>query len=472
MLFQNENHYPKFENIKSLLDKLYEDFKHTDLYEKEIVVTGDITSAKFSKRKDLFIEISQKVKDTNYSITVFFPNGMVKYLFKNINVGETKDLINKRWNIKGKVSLWKSSAKYVINGLSLSSIGDSEIELKRKKILKLLESKKLLQNKDHSLDELEPIKKIAVITSPTAAGFGDFKKNLDEAKIKPLIHLYESPMQGASTVPGIKNALRNIIKSKIDYDIVVIIRGGGSKSDLMYFDDEEIGFYISKMNERIPVLSGIGHEQDKTIPDYVAWKSYSTPTEVSKDITNTINKKYENIDLYSKNIYLYFSKLFIGMENHFSVKQISFLSNMLNKKIEDDNKILNNYKNIISREINFKINQKEEYLKTFRVSRLRKDIEKDLDKLDNEIKRYIKNNKINVNNYFEKRETLLKNIYQEITANSPFASFLNKGAIVKKDGKIIDSVNKINKDEIVEIIFKDGKTNNKILNIEKWGENR
>lgn len=470
MLFQNENQYPKFEDIKSLLDKLYDDFKHTELYSKEIVVTGDITSAKFSKRKDLFIEISQKVKNTNYSITVFFPNGMVKYLFKNINAEETKDLINKRWNIKGKISLWKSSAKYVINGLSLSSLGDSEIELKRKKILKLLDSKNLLQKEDHFLEELEPIKKIAVITSPTAAGFGDFRKNLNDARLKPLIHLYESPMQGASTVPGMKNALRNIIKSKIDYDLVVIIRGGGSKSDLMYFDDEEIGFYISKMNERIPVLSGIGHEQDKTIPDYVAWKSYSTPTEVSRDITNTINKKYENLELYSKNIYLYFSKMFIGMENNFSVKQISFLSNLLNKKIEDDNNILNNYKNIISREINFKINQKEEYLKTFRVSRFRKDIEKDLDKLDNEIKRYIKNNKVNVNNYFEKRNNLLKNIYQEITANSPFASFLNKGAIVKKDGNIIDSVAGLKEDENVEVIFKDGKTNNKLLSIEKWEE--
>jgi exodeoxyribonuclease VII large subunit len=224
------------------------------------------------------------------------------------------------------------------------------------------------------------------------------------------------------------------------------------------------------MNERIPVLSGIGHEQDKTIPDYVAWKSYSTPTEVSRDITNTINKKYENLELYSKNIYLYFSKLFIGMENNFSVKQISFLSNLLNKKIEEDNNILNNYKKIISREINFKINQKEEYLKTFRISRLRKDIEKDLDKLDIEIKRHIKNNKVNVNNYFEKRDNLLKNIYQEITANSPFASFLNKGAIVKKDGDIIDCVADLKENENIEVIFKDGKTNNKILSIEKWEE--
>jgi exodeoxyribonuclease VII large subunit len=275
-------------------------------------------------------------------------------------------------------------------------------------------------------------------------------------------------MQGASTVPGMKNALRNIIKSKIDYDLVVIIRGGGSKSDLMYFDDEEIGFYISKMNERIPVLSGIGHEQDKTIPDYVAWKSYSTPTEVSKDIANSINKKYENLELFSKNIYLYFSKLFSNMENNFSVKQISFLSNLLNKKIDADDRILNNYKNTLSREMNIKINQNEDYLKTFKVSRIKKDLEKELLTFDNEIYRFLRQNKLNTANYFEKQENFLTNIYHSITENSPFASFLNKGTIVKKEGRIISSVTHLNKNDNVDILFQDGKANSKILNIEKW----
>ncbi len=470
MLFQNENQFPKFEDIKSLLDKLYEDFKASDLYGKEIVVTGDITSAKFSKRKDLFIEISQKFKNTNYSITVFFPNGMVKYLFKNINLQETKDLINKRWNIKGKISLWKSSAKYVINGLSLSSLGDSEIELKRKKILKLLDSKNLLQKEKHSLDELEPIKKIAVITSPTAAGFGDFKKNLYDAKIKPLIHLYESPMQGASTVPGMKNALRNIIKSKIDYDLIVIIRGGGSKSDLMYFDDEEIGFYISKMNERIPVLSGIGHEQDKTIPDFVAWKSYSTPTEVSKDITNTINKKYENIEMYSKNIYLYFSRIFMNIESMISIKQVSFLSNLLNNKIENDETILKNQQNKISREFSFLFREKENKLKSIKLNNIKNKINKDLLESEEKIEFFLKNNNKNINESILKQENELSNIYQNITANSPFASFLSKGAIIKKDNEIISSSKDIKKGDNVNIIFKDGRAESKILNKFGWEE--
>ncbi len=64
-----------------------------------------------------------------------------------------------------------------------------------------------------------------------------------------------------------------ILKSKIDYDIVVIIRGGGSKSDLMYFDDLELAYIIAKFNEKIPVVVGIGHEQDKPFLTMLAGKT-------------------------------------------------------------------------------------------------------------------------------------------------------------------------------------------------------
>jgi len=93
--------------------------------------------------------------------------------------------------------------------------------------------------------------------------------------------------------------------------IVVIIRGGGSKSDLMYFDDLELAYIIAKFNEKIPVVVGIGHEQDKTIPDYVSWKNYSTPTEVSRDIVNQINFYVDRIESLEKDLTLYFNNILL-----------------------------------------------------------------------------------------------------------------------------------------------------------------
>ncbi len=68
----------------------------------------------------------------------------------------------------------------------------------------------------------------------------------------------------------------------------------------MYFDDFELGSLIAKFNRKIPVLTGIGHEQDSTIPDYVSWKNYSTPTEVSRDIVNQINYFADTLETLEK----------------------------------------------------------------------------------------------------------------------------------------------------------------------------
>ncbi len=145
---------------------------------------------------------------------------------------------------------------------------------------------------------------------------------------------------GVNTVPGIKYALGAILKSKIDYDIVVIIRGGGSKSDLMYFDDLELAYIIAKFNEKIPVVVGIGHEQDKTIPDYVSWKNYSTPTEVSRDIVNQINFYVDRIESLEKDLTLYFNNIYSRAENLISFNTINNIKYFINKEILNASKKL------------------------------------------------------------------------------------------------------------------------------------
>ncbi|HBT51155.1 MAG TPA: exodeoxyribonuclease VII, partial [Petrotoga sp.] len=301
MLFPQQEEF-KFESIQELIEYLNSIFTSSPLYRQEIEVIGDVTHAKYSKRGDLYIELSQRVRSSNYSITIIFSQSTVPYVFEHCSVDNEKELLNKRWKFQGIVNFWKREAKYVVSGSSIIPLGASEIEKKKKEILEKLEKSNLLRKVEHELIELDPIKKIAVITSPTAAGFGDFQKNINHSKFIPIVHLYPAPMQGAETVPGIKKALFAILKSGIDYDVVVIIRGGGSKSDLMYFDDFELGSLIAKFNRKIPVLTGIGHEQDSTIPDFVSWKNYSTPTEVSRDIVNQINFFTDNLETLEKNI--------------------------------------------------------------------------------------------------------------------------------------------------------------------------
>lgn len=158
-----------------------------------------------------------------------------------------------------------------------------EMELRKKEVLERLRREGLIEkNKGFELPII--IQRIAIISSKSAAGYEDFLKILNENVygFKFFITLYDTFVQGQEAVLSIVNALKRCSNEYEKYDVVVIIRGGGSVVDLQCFDEYEIARAISMMP--MPVLTGIGHTRDKTVADYVAHSSFKTPSEVAKFI--------------------------------------------------------------------------------------------------------------------------------------------------------------------------------------------
>lgn len=124
--------------------------------------------------------------------------------------------------------------------------------------------------------------KIAIISSPSAAGYEDFCNQLDRNQGGYVFYhtLFKASMQGQLTAPSIIQALDRIAAYADFFEVVVIIRGGGSKTDLSYFDDFDLAYYITQFP--IPVLTGIGHERDESVADLVAHTSAKTPTAVAE----------------------------------------------------------------------------------------------------------------------------------------------------------------------------------------------
>jgi exodeoxyribonuclease VII large subunit len=115
----------------------------------------------------------------------------------------------------------------------------------------------------------------------TAAGYEDF---IDQLKGNPYgyqfyTHLFPAVMQGENTEESIIASLEKIFEFESHFDAVVIIRGGGSKSDLACFDSYDLAYHVSQFP--LPVITGIGHEQDDTITDLVAHTRLKTPTAVA-----------------------------------------------------------------------------------------------------------------------------------------------------------------------------------------------
>jgi exodeoxyribonuclease VII large subunit len=120
--------------------------------------------------------------------------------------------------------------------------------------------------------------RIAVISSPTAAGYEDFINQLtsNTSGYRFYTKLYPATMQGNDAAKSIMEALDAIYDYEELFDVVVIIRGGGSQLDLACFDDYNLALHISQFP--LPVLTGIGHEKDDTIADMVANTRLKTPT--------------------------------------------------------------------------------------------------------------------------------------------------------------------------------------------------
>lgn len=121
-------------------------------------------------------------------------------------------------------------------------------------------------------------RRIAIISSPTAAGYGDFIDQLHRNAYGYRFYttLFAAAMQGAHAGQSIIEALERIYRHEEHFDGVVIIRGGGATSDLNCFDSYELAQNVAQFP--LPILVGIGHDRDETVIDSIANVRVKTPT--------------------------------------------------------------------------------------------------------------------------------------------------------------------------------------------------
>lgn len=149
---------------------------------------------------------------------------------------------------------------------------------KRREILEQL-AKEGVADLNRELPWPRPALRIAIVSSPTAAGYGDFCQQLKASPYRFVTRLFPAVMQGERTERSLIAALDEIAAARDDWDAVAVIRGGGAVSDLHGFDTYDLANNVAQFP--LPVLSGIGHDRDETVIDLVAYKRLKTPTAVA-----------------------------------------------------------------------------------------------------------------------------------------------------------------------------------------------
>ena len=153
------------------------------------------------------------------------------------------------------------------------TLGEQALERKRA-IERLTKDGYMDMQKELAIPDIP--QRLAVITSKTAAGYQDFRNHLlnNPDGYAFTLHLYEATMQGEQAPSSIADALSEAQKK--DYDAILILRGGGSETDLLCFDDFNLAIAIATCP--VPVVTAIGHDKDVHIADMVAHESVKTPT--------------------------------------------------------------------------------------------------------------------------------------------------------------------------------------------------
>ena len=171
------------------------------------------------------------------------------------------------------------------------TLGD--IAKRRQEILQQLKDEGIdTMNKELPLPRL--LQRVAVISSASAAGYGDFcnQLNNNQRGLAFKTELFQAVMQGNEVEKSVIQALNRIANRLDEWDVVVIIRGGGATSDLQGFDSLLLAENVAQFP--LPIITGIGHERDDTVIDMIAHTRVKTPTAAAEFL---IHHQEEELDM-------------------------------------------------------------------------------------------------------------------------------------------------------------------------------
>jgi exodeoxyribonuclease VII large subunit len=186
--------------------------------------------------------------------------------------------------VRGSISVYEARGEYQIYVESLEPLGRGALQLAFEQLKKRLEEEGLFDAARKKPLPMLP-KRVGLITSPTGAAVRDVVRILTRRFPNVHLTLYPVRVQGAEAAGEIVEALRYFHK-KLAADVILLVRGGGSMEDLWSFNEEIVA-------REIPVISGVGHETDFTIADFVADVRASTPSAAAELVVQT-RREFDN----------------------------------------------------------------------------------------------------------------------------------------------------------------------------------
>ena len=375
----------------------------SDYLLSDISVEGEVGNCTYASSKHIYFTI----KDERGTLSAV--------MFSSRRGGLSFDMkTGQKVIVTGNISCYERDGKYQLYAERIEEVGRGE----------LYEQYLLLKEKLEDMGMFDPIykkeipkfvKSIGVATAKTGAVINDiinvsYRRN-------PYIRIVLAPclVQGEWAAKSIISAIKKL--DKMNLDVLIVGRGGGSLEDLYCFNDEELAKTI--FNAKTPIISAVGHGRDHSIADYVADKMASTPTEAA-EFANFIYDDY----MYTLDIYMRNLKAGLG------------------RKIEDKKRDLNT--------LLLRLNRKSPQ---FRLREQKQSLESSSKILQNTFKNILENRKIK-----------LENLTKRLDTASPLKKLSGGYAYISdENNKKVLSAESLKSDDELNIFFSDGKVRAKVL---------
>lgn len=368
-----------------------------------VLVTGEISNLTVHQRSG---HIYLSLKDSNSVISAVMFAGNARRLKFRIENGM-------KVICRGRISVYEPSGRYQLYIEDMQPDGVGALTLAFEQLKKSLAQKGLFDNA-HKKPLPKFPKTIGVITSPTGAAVQDITNIIRRRFPSADIVLAPVLVQGESAPEQLVRAVNKFSASKIA-DVLIIGRGGGSAEDLWAFNDEQLAYAV--YNCETPIISGVGHETDFTICDFVADVRASTPSAAAE---LAVPDRQELMSYY--------------------FKQKQYISAMLDRKIKTAQLRLENQQRRMS--------ASSPKLKA-------EQLEKQLSAKSEKLTRFM-------NIYISDKENKLIAAKGKLDGLNPL-NVLNRGyAIAEKDEKIITSSKQLKDGDDFTVILSDGKINAKV----------
>ncbi len=266
-------------------------------FPREVWVRGEIQGlARTRMRKHWYFELVEKeargdgVKARLSVALLSWKRAEVDRIVEATAGFELEDGIEVR--VRGRIDFYPPFGKLQ---LSMSAVDPSftlgQLAVQRERVLQALQREGLLRRNARLPMPLVP-ERIGLVTSVGSAAYNDFVQELRQGGLYHHVEVVDARVQGAEAESTLLAALATLARRRPD--VVAIIRGGGSRSDLAAFDGEALARTIARMP--VPVVTGIGHEIDTSVADMVAHTAYKTPTACAAALVRRSREYLEAVD--------------------------------------------------------------------------------------------------------------------------------------------------------------------------------